>query len=347
MGTRVAQPRTKLARHEHYLLRRMPERFITAVKACLARILGRPPRCEQVRTLRRLVFGRGDTLLIARTGWGKSIIFHASSVLTRMITLQIIPLSKLGDEQLDDIRRLGDTRPVLLTKATKEKERDLFQRIRRNEFTHILLGPEQASSTAFRALLKEPDVQSNIGLVAIDECHTIRQLSTQVNLRLVPRSVHGTTTIRNALSRTRSNATKATLPKLPPHVVYTQVVNCTEYVRQNRATRAHRLQQIADGAGVGLGKESVRKILKSAGMTKVKRTTKPGLSQQQKDARLKWCLKHQNTTDWWRVCFSDETSVVLGQRRFADRVWRTNPQICRYDESETHDKARAQSAAEG
>ena len=145
------------------------------LEACLARILGRPPRFEQVRTLRRLIFGSGDTLLIARNGWGKSIVFHAFSVLTRTITLQIIPLSKLGDEQLDDIRRLGDTRPVLLTKATKEKERDLFQRIRRSEFTHILLGPEQASSTAFRALLKEPEVQSKIGLVAIDECHTIRQ----------------------------------------------------------------------------------------------------------------------------------------------------------------------------
>ena len=105
---------------------------------------------EQVRTLRRLIFTSGDTLLISRTGWRKSIIFHAFSVLTRMITLQIIPLSKLGDEQLDDIRRIGDTRPVLLTKATKEKERDLFQRIRRNEFTHILLGPEQASSTTRR-----------------------------------------------------------------------------------------------------------------------------------------------------------------------------------------------------
>ena len=147
------------------------------IEACLARILGRPPRLEQVRTLRRLIFTSGDTLLIARTGWGKSIIFHAFSVLTKMITLQIIPLSKLGDEQLDDIRRIGDTRPVLLTKATKAKERDLFQRIRHSEFTHILLGPEQASSTAFRTLLKEPEVQSKIGLVAIDECHTIRQWS--------------------------------------------------------------------------------------------------------------------------------------------------------------------------
>jgi len=50
------------------------------------------PRYEQVRTLRRLIFGKGDTLLIARTGFGKSLIFHAYSVLTGKITLQIIPL---------------------------------------------------------------------------------------------------------------------------------------------------------------------------------------------------------------------------------------------------------------
>ena len=147
------------------------------VDACLARILGKTPRYEQVRTLRRLIFNKGDTLLIARTGWGKSIIFHAFSVLTRLITLQIIPLSKLGDEQLDDIRRLGDTRPVLVTSETKARERDMFRRIRQNEYTHILFGPEQASASAFRELLKEPEVQSQIGLVAIDECHTVSQWS--------------------------------------------------------------------------------------------------------------------------------------------------------------------------
>ena len=103
-------------------------------------------------------------------------------------------------------------------------------------------------------------------------------------------------------------------------------------VRQNRAIRTHRLQQIADDAGVELGRETVRRILKAAGMKKVKRTTKPGLNQKQKDARLQWCLKHQNTY-WRRVCFSDETSVVLGQRRVTDHVWRTaaefNDPTCR------------------
>lgn len=77
--------------------------------ACLQRILShgnvdvRTPRMEQTRTLRQLIFGQSDVLLVARTGFGKSLIFHAYSILTSKITLQLIPLTKLGDEQLSDI----------------------------------------------------------------------------------------------------------------------------------------------------------------------------------------------------------------------------------------------------
>src|SRR5467141_815784 len=43
---------------------------------------GREPRPQQVRALRRLVYQLGDALLIARTGFGKSIVFQAFTVLT-------------------------------------------------------------------------------------------------------------------------------------------------------------------------------------------------------------------------------------------------------------------------
>ena len=49
--------------------------------------------------------GKGDTLLVTACrllGFGKSIVFHDFSILTGKISLQIIPLSKLSDEQLDD-----------------------------------------------------------------------------------------------------------------------------------------------------------------------------------------------------------------------------------------------------
>jgi len=98
-------------------------------------------------------------------------------VLTGLITLQIIPLIKLGDEQLDEIRKLGCTQPCLITSETKSRDKDLLKRVRRGEYTHVLLGPEQASSKAFRAVLRDPLLQRRVGLVAIDECHLVKQWS--------------------------------------------------------------------------------------------------------------------------------------------------------------------------
>ena len=84
---------------------------MAVLKACLEQILqyinpgGCPqtPYFKQIRTLRCLIFGFNNTLLIACTGFGKSFIFYAFSILTGKITIQLVPLSKLSKEQLDDI----------------------------------------------------------------------------------------------------------------------------------------------------------------------------------------------------------------------------------------------------
>jgi hypothetical protein len=155
------------------------------IRACLCRLLeytspgaGRTPRTEQVQTLRRLIYCKGDTILVARTGFGKSLIFHAFSILTGLITLQIIPLSKLGDEQKEEIRRFACASPCLLTKQTKSQFKNLWACMIRGEFTHILLGPEQATAKAFRSVLKHQQFQLRVGLVAIDECHLVDQWSS-------------------------------------------------------------------------------------------------------------------------------------------------------------------------
>jgi superfamily II DNA helicase RecQ len=151
------------------------------IKACLQRVLsdGRPyvrtPRPEQVRTLRRLIFGKSDVLLIARTGFGKSIIFHAYFILTGKITLQLIPLTKLGNEQLSDIRQFAGARPCLIDAKTRSAEKRILTQVANGQFTHVLLGPEQASSRQFRNILKRTELQARIGLVAINECHLVQE----------------------------------------------------------------------------------------------------------------------------------------------------------------------------
>src|SRR6266567_1654120 len=88
--------------------------------------------------------------LIARTGFGKSLIFHAFSILTGKITIQLVPLSKLGDEQLDDIRKLNGSNPCLITSKSRSADKALIAKIKDGMYTHVLLGPEQASSKSFR-----------------------------------------------------------------------------------------------------------------------------------------------------------------------------------------------------
>lgn len=153
------------------------------VRACLQRLLNpdnqrtpsRTPRAEQVRTLRRLIYLRSDVLLIARTGFGKSLIFHAYSILTGLITLQVVPLLKLGEEQLADIRMINGTRPCFINAKTRQEESNLLRKMAAGEYTHVLLGPEQASTHAFRRAIRDPEFQCRLGLVAIDECHLVNQ----------------------------------------------------------------------------------------------------------------------------------------------------------------------------
>jgi hypothetical protein len=75
----------------------------------------RQARRGQVESITRIVFRLGDTILIARTGYGKSLIFQAvSTILVDKVIIQIIPLSKLGEEQCEIIKRVPNSNPILI-----------------------------------------------------------------------------------------------------------------------------------------------------------------------------------------------------------------------------------------
>jgi superfamily II DNA or RNA helicase len=146
------------------------------IQCTMRRLLkGREPRYQQVRSLRRLVYRLGDTMLIAKTGFGKTIIFQAYSILTGKITVQLIPLCTLGKAQTESLNRFEGVNACLITADTKRNDPELLQKIRQCEYTHILLGAEQSVSTEFREILLDPELRGRIGLVAIDECHVIDQ----------------------------------------------------------------------------------------------------------------------------------------------------------------------------
>lgn len=158
------------------------EQQYDVIEYCLKRLLryGKSgsllcPHSEQIRILRRLIYGHGDTLLIARTGFGKSLILHAYSILTGQITIQLVPLNGLGDQQKKDIAKIPGINPCLVTSDTKRDNFDLLKEIEEASYTHILLSSEQALFKEFKHILLNADLQAKIGLVAIDECHLIKQ----------------------------------------------------------------------------------------------------------------------------------------------------------------------------
>lgn len=94
-------------------------------------------------------------------------------------------------------------------------------------------------------------------------------------------------------------------------------------VRKDRSGREKSSEVLAYEAGIS--SSSALRVLHKHHLNCVKPTRKPGLNGAQKAKRLEFCLSHAHWSlkDWKRVIWSDETSVILGQRRGQVRIWRT------------------------
>ena len=96
-----------------------------------------------------------------------------------------------------------------------------------------------------------------------------------------------------------------------------------EKVRRDRYGREKTCAYIAAEVG-GVSAPTVWRILRASGLRKTKPTRKPGLTENMKLERHKFCMDHahQKLEDWKNVIWSDETSVVLNHRRGGYRIWR-------------------------
>jgi superfamily II DNA helicase RecQ len=150
------------------------------IKLALTRLLeGRTPKHGQIWAVRRVIYSLGDTILIAGTGYGKSIVLHALSSLTEFITIQIIPLSKLGANQYEAVSRYPDARACLITAETRKANPGVFRQIEQCMYSHIRLCAEQAALPEFRRCFANPRFRERVRLLAIDEAHVLREWATQ------------------------------------------------------------------------------------------------------------------------------------------------------------------------
>jgi transposase len=108
----------------------------------------------------------------------------------------------------------------------------------------------------------------------------------------------------------------------PKEITTATELKLLSLVQENRAGREKSAEVLAYECGISYS--SALNILHKYGLRNVKPTRKPGLNTYQRAARLAFAIKHKDWTlyDWQRVIWSDETSVILGQRRGAVRLWR-------------------------
>src|SRR5256714_2022472 len=131
------------------------------------------PREGQRNALYQLTYKRKDLILIAKTSFGKSMILQAVSILTRKsITVVVLPLDQIGQEQAEYITRIGG-RPCFLNADTISAR--VLADIRDGKYPHILISPELAISDKFHATAIDPVFKERLGLVVVDEAHLVSQ----------------------------------------------------------------------------------------------------------------------------------------------------------------------------
>ena len=102
-------------------------------------------RCLHPKQLEaiQILYQKQDVILIARTGFGKSLIFQSLPLLRKDgIALLIYPLSALEQDQYQDIAKLPDARPFILDAQSNTIENR--KKVGNGEYTHILTSPEIA-----------------------------------------------------------------------------------------------------------------------------------------------------------------------------------------------------------
>ncbi len=131
----------------------------------------RPGQLEAIQA----VLDGSRTLVVQRTGWGKSLVYWLA---TRMLrdqgrgpTLVISPLLSLMRNQIDGATALG-LRAVTINSANRAEWDDARAALEADGVDALLISPERLGNERFTTEIL-PSIPGGIGLVVIDEAHCI------------------------------------------------------------------------------------------------------------------------------------------------------------------------------
>ena len=145
-------------------------------------------RAGQWEAIEALVERRQRTLVVQRTGWGKSAVYFIATRLLRNppstngpatngsprpagATVLISPLLALMRNQIEAATRLG-VHAVTINSENRDDWEAIEQQVRDGEVDVLLISPERLNNPRFRADVL-PALLEVIGLFVVDEAHCI------------------------------------------------------------------------------------------------------------------------------------------------------------------------------
>ncbi|MFT4234880.1 MAG: DEAD/DEAH box helicase [Microbacterium sp.] len=129
----------------------------------------------QFEAIRALVDEHRRTLVVQRTGWGKSAVYFVAALLQRRRgqgpALIISPLIALMRDQVAAARRAG-VRAEAISSANATEWGEIEASLARDEIDVLLVSPERLVNARFRDE-QLPRLMARWGLLVIDEAHCI------------------------------------------------------------------------------------------------------------------------------------------------------------------------------
>src|SRR6478672_2551469 len=132
-------------------------------------------REDQWTAIEALAVDRRRSLVVQRTGWGKSAVYFVATLLLRDAgagpTVIVSPLLALMRNQIAAAERAG-IRAVTINSTNIEDWEPIHDAIRAGEVDVLLVSPERLNNPGFRDEVL-PRLAETCGLLVVDEAHYI------------------------------------------------------------------------------------------------------------------------------------------------------------------------------
>src|SRR4051794_34383030 len=130
---------------------------------------------DQWAAIEALVVDRRRSLVVQRTGWGKSAVYFVATLLLRAEgagpTVIVSPLLALMRNQIAAAERAG-IRAVTINSTNSEQWEPIQAAVRAGEVDVLLVSPERLNNPGFRDEVL-PRLAASCGLLVVDEAHCI------------------------------------------------------------------------------------------------------------------------------------------------------------------------------